>query len=108
SLEKIVCPNDLKWCTYEEYESTWSQWYDSYDDMVLSISLIDCVPTMYLNEDSVNYIEVPGVTLYSTPRQEVEETGIDLYSTLAISGAMLILACGCAVVMSKMKRKQSI
>ncbi|MBQ0017572.1 MAG: hypothetical protein KBT30_02955 [Clostridiales bacterium] len=37
----------------------------------------------------------------------VEETGIDLYSGLAISGAMLILACGCAVVMSKMKRKQS-
>ncbi|MBQ0017516.1 MAG: BspA family leucine-rich repeat surface protein [Clostridiales bacterium] len=37
----------------------------------------------------------------------VEETGIDLYSGLAISGAMLVVACGCAVVMSKMKRKQS-
>ncbi|MBQ0017567.1 MAG: BspA family leucine-rich repeat surface protein, partial [Clostridiales bacterium] len=33
----------------------------------------------------------------------VEETGIDIYSGLAISGAMLILACGCAVVMNKMK-----
>ncbi|MBQ0017259.1 MAG: hypothetical protein KBT30_01340, partial [Clostridiales bacterium] len=47
-----------------------------------------------------------GMTLTKT-LSPVEETGIDLYSGLAISGAMLILACCCAVVMSKMKRKQS-
>ena len=38
---------------------------------------------------------------------DVEETGIDLYSALMLSGAMLLITCACAVVFSKMKRNKT-
>ncbi|MBQ0017051.1 MAG: hypothetical protein KBT30_00285 [Clostridiales bacterium] len=88
-------------------------WYDDGSGIQYSKEDYHLMPEIYfiLSED----YEVENLNLFALLNKllikietPVEETGVDLYGVLAISGAMLILACGCAVVMSKMKRKQSI
>ncbi|MBQ0017022.1 MAG: BspA family leucine-rich repeat surface protein [Clostridiales bacterium] len=82
-----------------------------YDDMFTDC---DSLQTIYASSDNIDILKEIVVSFGFSPdivqlktTDPVEETGVDLYGALAISGLMLVLACGCAVALSKMKRKQT-